>query len=534
MRRTGVALAAASLLAFGTIIVSAHADEREDFEVLQKTVINLLTGLVQKGLLTQEEASAMVSAARADAQRTAETAEPDQPKDDPSDVRVTYVPEIVRDEIREQVREELGEQVVADVVDYARSEGWAMTNALPDWLGRTVITGDFRIRSQGDFFDGGNALNVYRDFQRINEAGGEGLAGIEAFENTGEDRQRLRARLRINLMSQITEALRAGVQITTGNLNNPVSLNQTLGNTSRGYAFFVDQAYLRYDLGNAQRGLMLQGGRMPKPWVSTEMTWDNDVMFEGMAARGNRGVAGGEAFATLGAFPLQEVELSSRDKWLLGGQLGWNWRGTAGRTATVALSYYDFQNVTGKRNAPQSTLFDFTAPDFLQRGNTLFDIRNDVDPDTNLFALASDYDVAAVYLGLGFRQDRRVRVNLEFEYSQNVGFDEDDVFARTGVRVDDATAGYQFGFQVGHADIVEPRDWRVFALFRHLERDAILDAFADSNLHLGGTDSRGYAIGALFGIRRNTWLQTRWLSATEIDGPPLAIDMLQLDINSRF
>lgn len=531
MRKTGVALATALLglsVWFGS---PAWADEREDLEILQRTVINLLEGLVKKGLLTQPEAAAMVSAAKIDAERAAAQVAESEPEDDPSDVRVTYVPEIVRDEIREQVREELAEQVVADVVDYARGEGWAMTDALPDWLGRTAITGDFRIRSQGDFFDSGNALNVYRDFQRINEAGGEGLAGLDAFENTGEDRQRLRARLRINLMSQISEALSAGVQITTGNLNNPVTLNQTLGNTSRGYAFFVDQAYLRYDSG---RGVLLQGGRMPKPWVSTEMTWDNDVMFEGLAARGNRGFAGGEAFATLGAFPLQEVELSSRDKWLLGGQLGWNFGAGTGRTATLALSYYDFQNVTGKRNAPQSTIFDFTAPQFLQRGNTLFDIRNDVDPDTNLFALASDYDIAAVYLGLGFRQDRRVKVNLEFEYSQNVGFDEDDVFARTGLAVADETAGYQLGFQVGHDDIARRRDWRVFALFRHLERDAILDAFADSNLHLGGTDSRGYAIGALYGIGRNTWLQTRWLSATEIDGPPLSIDMLQLDINSRF
>lgn len=529
-RRAGILSA---LLACGVLSWPVAADEREDLEVLQRTVVNLLQGLVQKGLLSEDEASSMVAAAKQDAQ-AATNAQPAAPADDPSDVRVTYVPEIVRDEIREQVREELGEQVVADVIAHATDEGWAMSDALPDWVGRTRLTGDFRLRSQGDFFDSGNALNVYRNFQRINQAGGEGLAGIDAFENTSEDRQRLRARLRLNLESQITDALTAGVQITTGNLNNPVSLNQTLGRTSRGYQFFVDQAYLRYQRNSERAGLQLQGGRMPKPWLSTELTWDNDVMFEGVAARGNRALAGGDAFVTLGAFPLQEVELSTRDKWLFGGQLGWQWQSETGRSASLGLAYYDFQNVTGKRNAPQSTLFDFTAPDFLQRGNTLFDIRNDVDPDTNLFALASDFDVAAVYLGLGFRQDQPVSVKLEFEYSRNVGFDQDDILQRTGVSVDEASTGYQIGLQFGHKEIVEARDWRVFTLFRHLERDAIVDAFADSNLHLGGTDSRGYAIGALWGIRRNTWLQTRWLSATEIDGPPLSINMLQLDINSRF
>jgi len=29
-------------------------------------------------------------------------------------------------------------------------------------------------------------------------------------------------------------------------------------------------------------------------------------------------------------------------------------------------------------------------------------------------------------------------------------------------------------------------------------------------------------------------LTTKWLSSNEIDGPPLSIDVLQLDLNTRF
>jgi hypothetical protein len=117
---------------------------------------------------------------------------------------------------------------------------------------------------------------------------------------------------------------------------------------------------------------------------------------------------------------------------------------------------------------------------------------------------------------------------------QNVGFDSDDVLQRTGVNVSKANVGYQIGMQVGHGRVDSFRDWRLFTFFRHLERDAVVDAFAHSEFHLGGTDSRGYTIGAMFGLRKNMWLQTRWLSANEIDGPPLGIDIFQLDINSRF
>ena len=90
------------------------------------------------------------------------------------------------------------------------------------------------------------------------------------------------------------------------------------------------------------------------------------------------------AFLTLGAFPLQEVELSKDDKWLFGGQLGFDWKFAGGSRVRFGVAYYQYENIVGQRNALGSDLLDFTAPQFLQKGNTLFDIRNDVDPSTNL------------------------------------------------------------------------------------------------------------------------------------------------------
>ena len=60
------------------------------------------------------------------------------------------------------------------------------------------------------------------------------------------------------------------------------------------------------------------------------------------------------------------------------------------------------------------------------------------------------------------------------------------------------------------------------------------DAFTESDFHLGGTDTQGYRISGLYGLTTNLWLRARWLSATEIDGPPLSIDSLQVDLNARF
>jgi Putative porin len=62
----------------------------------------------------------------------------------------------------------------------------------------------------------------------------------------------------------------------------------------------------------------------------------------------------------------------------------------------------------------------------------------------------------------------------------------------------------------------------------------VLDAFTESDFHLGGTDAKGYRLSAKYGLSKNVWLRGNWLSATEIDGPPLAIDVFQFDLNAKF
>ena len=77
-------------------------------------------------------------------------------------------------------------------------------------------------------------------------------------------------------------------------------------------------------------------------------------------------------------------------------------------------------------------------------------------------------------------------------------------------------------------------EWQAYFGYRHLERDAVLDAFTDSDFHLGGTDAKGYFIGGNYGLNKNASVGLRYLSADQIDGPPLAIDVLQVDLNAKF
>jgi len=77
-------------------------------------------------------------------------------------------------------------------------------------------------------------------------------------------------------------------------------------------------------------------------------------------------------------------------------------------------------------------------------------------------------------------------------------------------------------------------DFNVTFGYKYIEPDAVLDAFNDNDFHLGGTNAKGYFISGSYGLFDNTWLTARWLSAQEVYGPSLSIDVLQLELNSSF
>jgi hypothetical protein len=268
--------------------------------------------------------------------------------------------------------------------------------------------------------------------------------------------------------------------------------------------------------------------------------WDNDLTFEGISATYAMDLFGNRPdrmerglFLTVGAFPLQEVELSTDDKWLYGGQLGTEFTFGEDTRLRFAGGYFYFDNVTGVRNTFESTLFDYTAPPFLQKGNTVFDIRNDNDNGTDLFALAGKYELAnaSLWLDMGFGD---MHVTIGGEYVKNLGFDSQDVFDRTGRWVPERTDGYEFAVTVGRPNVSALWSWRAFMSYRYLQTDAVLDAFTDSDFHLGGTDAKGYQLGFDLGLSRGAWLRLRYLTANEIDAPPLGIDVWQLDLNGSF
>lgn len=511
------------------------------------------------GEAEQNEADVLVQQA-VDRAKEALAAAEQQPSAPDSAVRINHVPEFIKTEIRDQVRADLRADVVQDVLTQAKNEQWGMPQALPSWVNKIKFKGDIRLREQGDFFADGNTQGTYHDISVINAAGGYVYAGPEKFTNITEDRLRMRTRARVQMDAKVTEGVKASVRLSTGNQKDPVSTNQTVGTYANRYQPVWDQVYVKYQGYDEDRYpyLTLFGGRIPNPWLSTDLVWDGDLAFEGVAATYRRNLRGTEnlldmsendrtLFATVGIFPLQEVELSNSDKWLYGAQVGTEIQFENQSSVKVGLAYYYYDNITGVRNkATDSTDFDYTAPQYMQKGNVLFNIRNSTDPDAQLWALAADYrelNLTAIY---DIARYAPLHVVLTGDIVKNIGYNQNEIEKRAQGIVERSqgwsgeqstnprTLGYQLGVTVGWPRVTLRGNWNVSLFYKYLQRDAVLDAFTDSDFHLGGTDAKGWVMTGNYGLEENTWLSLRWITSESIDGAPMGVDTLQVYVNAKF
>ena len=534
-----------------------HAEEAVVVQTPRLSTQDIMDILVSEKLISEQRAQELLQSLtlkKAEQQIKNEKQKPDSETEtalQPKVVRVPYVPEFVRDQIRDEVRLGLHDEVVNDIFAQARNELWGVPGAMPEWTTRIKFNGDFRLRYQADMFAEGNEMtgaNWYFDGNDVNDAGGFS-SDPALFHNILEDRNRLRSRLRVAMDAKVTEGINVGMRLATGKTSDPVSTNQTMGNSNQPYAVILDRAFIKTK--TRYNELTFYGGRMPNPWMGTDLIWDGDLNFDGLAATYRPLQSDSmendermlDAFVTFGVFPLDEVELSSKDKWLYGFQTGINWRFMNQNSLDFAIAYYDYRNIEGERNAATSNLTDFTAPDLLGTGNTVFNIAS--DPTDTLLALAADYNLVNAYLRYNIVRFAPINVGLTFDYVKNVGYKQDDVLARTSganglISVADNldgiahVEGYMIKMDIGWPNIKQRDNWNLSLAYRNLERDAVLDIFADSDFRGGGTDNKGYIVQAQYALEDNTWMTLKLISADEVDGPPYGLETVQLDLNAAF
>jgi len=547
-------------------------------------MVNLVRLLVDQGVLTADKGSALMRQAQAEADRARATqqtalaaaAPGGLPAPAPGTIRVPYVPPTVRDQIKAELRTE--------VMQTARAEGWASPDgAAPDWTRRITLNGDVRVRSQSVLYSKTNSDQIL-DFARINAQGPFDVSGLTPFPylNTREDRiNQLQLRARLGLTVKVSDRIEAGFQIASGDSNTPISLNASLGGGLGQRDVWLQYAYLTV---RPTDWALISAGRFRNPFRSTELVFDEDLAFDGVAATIDVGQALGDDFGlklTGGAFPLdfgdpdypstRPTKTSFPQKYLFSGEILFDTKFDDFATVRLAAAYHSFSNIQGELSEPclvgenvVDCSTDGTRPTFLGKGNTLSYLRLDATrpgaPDPlplQFFGLTFDYDILDVRGEVEFALDDEVKATIGGNYVRNLGFKRSAI-CRNGVfgepfnnggseggsasicdgsntaRFLGGNEGYQGSIRLGHHDVWRKGQWSVEGGYRYVQTDAVLDSLSDSDFHFGGTNAKGYFLAGRYSLYDNTSIGARWLSANEIVGDPLSIDVLFFDIEAKF
>jgi hypothetical protein len=555
-------------------------------QLSESFAINLVNRLVERGVLTQADAADMIALAKADAQVaqqereqlfTAAQVAAEAPPAADDEVRVTYVPETVKDELRSQIKDEL-------LKETKENKLLAPQYQLPEWVAAFHPHADFRVRYEYIGFPTGNdATGAFPNFNVINTAQAFDTSSISnpLFSpqyNTTEDRQRTRFRLRFGAELDLDDNFTLGIRLGTGDSNNPVSGNQSFGGTNLGqggnfsqqggnfskYAIWLDRAFLRWE---PTESVSMSIGRFDNPFFSTTAIYSDDLGFDGLVFQAHHEISDGiEPFLTVGSFPVfntdlqfasnQPVKFESRDKWLNAAQIGVNWKINKDWNLKIGTAYYDFRNIEGElstpyvpRNAEDPGDTDHSRPSFAQKGNTYMALRRILADPTNgngttnqfqYFGLATPFRIHSVTGRLNYDGFEPFQVSLLGEYLKNIAFDSARL-ASLGINNRGATGQFEGGdtayylnLRVGKPELAAKYDWFAYLGYRHIESDAVVDGFNDQDFGGGGTNMKGYSLGAAMALSPRVSMAFRYFNASQIAGPQFRSGIFQFDLSAKF
>ncbi len=348
---------------------------------------------------------------------------------------------------------------------------------LPDWVRKTTLSGDFRLRYN----------YTEKDDNRSQSQG--------------------RFRVRLNLDIKVAKKVNFIFGLASGG-NDPRSSNQSFGNDWDKKQININYAYVIY---HPYKWLKLEGGKMANPiYTVSQLIWDEDINPEGVAAQIDYPLNPClSLLLNTGAFVLQDNKNNTpTDPWMWVIQPGFSWRSDSGLQATFAAGYTSFENFQDK---PQQKYSSGTNSYYNVAGTKYYRYK---------------YNLATLTGEVGLRNPipavRQIRyAGLFGEYSNNVA-------------TSDGKTGYLIGLKFGDEKVVEKGQWYFKSNWRRLEKNAVPDILPDSEFYFGDTGVSGYELAFRYGLWKNINMQTRYVRSEQIGSPADPANLIQTDLNFKF
>jgi hypothetical protein len=334
----------------------------------------------------------------------------------------------------------------------------ALAARIPKWLETISLFGDLRNRVEGFY---GNDYH-------------------------GQTRFRLRAR--VGLQANVSDEIAGTVRLASGDANDPISTNQTYGNTFTRKPFNLEWAYMTVKPGKTfglQPGWgQILIGKFPVILArESELVWDDDLSPEGLTEALNLVEQREGFFRSFRLYALQwelnEVA-NNNDSYILGGQAALDT--AVGSTATWSAFFGDY-SFQGMNRVASTFISQFSDP----AGTTANSNFNGSLANSN-DVLTNGKKIVAYKYGFNI-----INVGSELNFSNPVGLGiPAGIYGElaNNTQADNHNTGVILGVGVGkngrdwyHNGLRSPGDWAVTYSWLWVEKDAVVSLFSYSDFN---------------------------------------------------
>ena len=356
----------------------------------------------------------------------------------------------------------------------------AMKTSIPEWVQKTKIKGDARVRYQ-----------------------------YERRENDTEARTRGRVRFRLGVDSQINDQWKmsaglATTEVGTGStVDDARSTNMTFTDGFRRGDIRLDYAAAEYQPAPWAKAIVGKFVKTDYLWVPTDLLWDTDINPAGGGLHLEHKFSDNvSVYLNNGVWVIDENGKTDRtDPFLVYSQAGI--KNKMGSIDTnLAGVYYGFNGVKG------ITVDGTSATNTLTGG-----------------VLQYDYDSMGASAEVGFKNP------FGLECFERLAFFGDFIH---NMDPDDNANGWASGVKFGDAKVVGKNQWQARYQYAYLGKDAFVDAFPDSDRLGGITDVKGHEWILEYGLSKNVVLALDYYQDDRITAAKNRQKLIQADINLKF
>jgi len=399
--------------------------------------------------------------------------------------------------------------------------------SLPDWLARTTVFGDVRYRHEGFYHQ----------------------PHVNGQDVTARNRERVRARLGVRVT--FSDELSATIRGATGNINDPISTNETLSGNFNRKNFNLDWAYLTFTPGQTfgiRPGVAsMNAGKFANPIFRTdELVFDEDISAEGFSQTFQLLAQPHGALDQVKVHALEWVlnEVSNKqDSWMFGGQVNPSFHfGDVQLEAGLGQFWWLDPDQIAQALSRNTTAFTASGapvanPNFNSAlANT--NLLNTVivqPPSTRPGVKPARFSAITGYQS-GFNQTNAVIAATvpNLVLSRPLRFWADYVY-NWDAATDDAH-GWQSGLRLGQTKV--RGDWSLYGFYEHLGQEAAISSFTSSEFGTAGTNVEGPALGLDYQLLNPLTLSARGFFTNFINRPAGSsnptLTRVQLDALVKF